>query len=392
MRKIFIALILFCISMPVYANGFTNFFKDFFAPATEKFIKIEKDVRLNTLQQVQQKTNDIWFMKDTNIIKYFSLPMRTRKLVEKEDGKLYPYPNREEEFKKLTPESFDKAFAVNKKYIDEYYNTFKSNKNNMAQNKQICDDLYEDFYKQYNDISVYLEKIHKEEFDNYRNNLNRKTLNLAIRATDGKDYPIYRCGKGCPDPKKLCRTEDWVLKCDLVFNDLEGVEVLENWEELIPEDRTKSKIFDIYKSLYDNIAYLEKVQNEIKNYSIDYETQKLKKYYKKYGNIKKCNGTIATYFTIGVDTPQKGCYYDVPVTIFQKVPGGFLANDPYSDYAGLAYIVSGTKDPRGTYYFPLRLLYQGGFYNYTNLLGEFTKVDKFIIIDIPNEDFYFINK
>lgn len=383
MKKIIIAIMLFFAASPVWANWFT----DFFSPTTERFIKIEKDVRLNTLQQIQQKTNDIWFMKDTNIIKYFSMPMRTRKLVEKEDCKLYPYPNREEEFKKLAPGSFDKAFAVNKKYIDEYYNTFKSNKNNMAQNKQICDDLYEDFYKQYNDISIYFEKIHKEEFDNYRNNLNRKTLNLTIRATDGKDYPIYRCGKGCPDPKKICRTEDQVLKCDLVFNDLEGIEVLENWEELIPKDKTKSKIFDIYKALYDNIAYLEKVQNEIKNYSINYETQKLKNYYKAYGSIKLCRQRLDDPFTLA-HIPEKGCYYLLPIEVFQKVPGGYLIND-LIDYDGPAFMVSNKNISRGTQFMG-RLLYQGEKYSYTSLSGEYLTVYKYRLINPPKDNFYFI--
>lgn len=42
MRKIFIALILFCISMPVYANGFTDFFKDFTKTPKEDFYFINK--------------------------------------------------------------------------------------------------------------------------------------------------------------------------------------------------------------------------------------------------------------------------------------------------------------------------------------------------------------
>ena len=388
-KKFLVIIILFSFGNAVSANSFTTYIKQCFESPDKKFIRAEQKIYTLTIDDANQKINNIWFMKDENINKIFKSSMRTRYSIKKDDGIYYSYPDRAEEFEKLAPQTFDKAFEVNNKYIQEYYNDFLKNKNNMENNKQIYDDLYNDFIIPYSELSKYIMSIYKNAFFNYQNNLYEKTENLVMQGTDGKYYQIYNCSY-YSDPKRLTRTEDREFKCYIIFNNLENVKTIKSQEELtnqiLQQNNYALQIGTIFNK---NSEYLQKIQNEIKNYSVEYETKKAQNFYKSYGNIKKCNGTFNTYFSIGYP-PEKGCYYDLPIEIFQKVPNGYLILDPL-DYNGLAFIQSNKNYQRGTQ-IQARLLYQGGTYNYISLLGENLSVYKYKIINIPKEKFFFVDK
>ena len=386
MKKVIILLFLLSLAMPVYAGGFKDFIKKQFMPADQKFVIVEEEVRAQTLRNLNKRLEDFYYMRDEHLIELFSQPLLLRDISFDAQTNI----GRMNEFKEQNFKNFDEAFNLDKRYIQQMYAEFMKNKNNMEKNKEICDDIYDDFIVPYNKISEYIKSIYNEELFNYRKTLYNRTSNLTLQAKDGKYYGILNCGETCPDPKKVCRTQDRIYMCNLVFDELNNVSIIENAEELIKLNSINNDLgYKIATNFNKNAKYVQDIQNEIKDYSIKYETQKLKNYYKNYRNIKKCNGTFATYFSLG-SSPQKGCYYDVFVEIFQKVPGGYFAFDP-NEYAGIGFIETNKNIPRGKQFWT-RLLYQGGTYSYTSLLGEYLTVYKYKIINTPKEQFYFINK
>lgn len=270
---------------------------------------------------------------------------------------------------------------------------FLKNKNNMAQNRGLYESIKEDFIDIYCELKkLFMEGIYKSEFYNYQGELYKRNKNIIVGQVGHfeKSYLIYyKEGIFADSGKNIyklgthaCYINNGYYKC---------VNYIENWQEFKNGflEQRRPTLNNILSVIDENIKNATKNQDEIKDYSISYETKKLDNFYKsKYGNVKKC-GDISNVILKGT-SPQTTCYYDADsLEVLQVVNGGILARD-YDWDSNRIFVTTNKKLVDGDNYSG-RLLYKG-IYKYTSIMGAPTTVRRFQEIPLPQENFYFIYK
>lgn len=355
--------------MPVYAGGFKDFIKKQFMPADQKFIIVEKDIKEQIFSTLEQTFIDVWNLN------------REEFLSNKEF---------KQELDEIGAKTYKDVFNRDKNCVNDLYNEFLKNKNNIAQNKEIYKDLGENFLDPYKEFkSILNTEIYKQAYIKYKEKLDARTWNLTSYAdsnngkTDWTKYHFYHCSQPTKDKP--------YLTCKPNFRD---VFILEDWRQLKKEFLNKDLkvVNDIFSIMDENIAYVQKIRNEIWDYSKLYEEKKLSNYYKKYGNIK--NGGNIRNVIVGGEIPQTGYYYDTlvtPLEVQQVINGGVLACDAFRGWeSNNVYIMTNRKLVDGDT-FTGRFLYKGIF-KYTNVFGAQLTVRKFQEITVPSDNFYFVEK
>lgn len=355
MRKIIIAILLLCLSLPVYAGYWE----------IKEFNKLEEQVMEDVYNDLQSKIENFW-------------NLRSEKFSE---------PDLKKQIEATNAKTFSDTFIIDKKGLQEYYEMFLKEKNNMAQNRALYESIKEDFLDIYYALDkTFTENMYKAEFYNYQQTLYEKNKKIYVsNITYIYDY----VGTDSTSNKKIYKLSN--RSATVKDGQYIAARVIENWQQfktgfLAQEQPTLKNILNI---IDENIKNAQKVQDEIKNYSIAYEQKKLKNYYKsRYGNVKNC-GDISNVIIKGT-SPQTGCYYDAnPLKVLQVINGGILARD-YDWDSNRIFIITNNKYVDGDNY-KGRLLYKG-IYNYTSVMGAPVTVRKFQEITIPNDNFYFINK
>lgn len=358
MKKMLITFLLLILTMPAYAG--------FWDTPQDQFNKLEAQVRQEAYSNLKAKIEDYWNLKGENFANE-----ELQKQINENNVKIFP-----------------DTFIVDKKGIEEYHENFLKNKNNMSQNRALYESLNKDFINIYLELKkLFTENIYKNEFYNYQETLYKKNKNISVNAVY-IDYHKYNYIYDCKDTDSTTGLKLYKLRGAYIDR---GVNVINDWRQfkvgfLAQEQPTLKNILNIVD---ENIKNAQKVQDEIKNYSIAYETKKLENFYKsKYGNVKNC-GDISNVILKGT-SPQMGCYYDTDtLEVLQVINGGILARD-YDWNSNRIFIVTNKKVVDGDAYSG-RLLYKG-IYKYTSIMGAPVTVRKFQEIPLPQENFYFIYK
>ncbi|MBO5737839.1 hypothetical protein J6R97_00705 [bacterium] len=238
-----------------------------------------------------------------------------------------------------------KAYEKDNKDIQDMYQKFKANKNNMYQNRLLYE-MAHDFAKDNENI-----------FETQLNNLFRAHNHYKYTSKYGR-YSYY-----------------------LTFEDKE----LEQYG-----------IVQIYK-IKNMYKEWERIADEVWNYSYDYETKKRDNYYKsKYNAVY--GGNIDTLLLAPYSSPKIGEYYttQMHLNVLQALNGGVLVSSGqahaygYQPHFKNAYIVTNKSYVTGqniTGYFQYI-----GTYTYTTTLGAKNTVWKFKEITPPSDTFYFVHK
>ncbi len=245
--------------------------------------------------------------------------------------------------------------SINSKTLQLQKN-FYTNKNDMRKNKMYIDTLH-----QYDkDLSSLLHNIH-EDFNNV---VSKYSLEIS------GDY-------------FTCLEQNYLVKYT------------------IPNARILS---DIVISKNQCQSLIRELVDEIQEYSIAYETQKVKNFKNKYVTNKIFDLDDKLAFQ-GIGALKTNTLYVAKLKVFQILQNGFLAYTYFGD-GNIIFVqtnLNNRLEPGDMFVPHLFLKHNGKMYSYRSLLGSYNSVPVFTIVDknefykmtnIPTiaEEFYFVEK
>lgn len=352
MKKFILLLLVIFINQPAFALK-NNILSDLFASSDMVFIKKENVAYEKCYKNLGQQFAEVWNLQN-------------KEFLENDTFK--------NDIKKNNIKNFADCFIkIDNKELDDIYKEFQENKNNIYNNKILYDNLYEDFIFYYDKLSEkYVDDIYKNGYKQYIDD---------FLSQFPRDWNV------------MCLKND-KYSCVLSYN-IPNLEYLKSWEEL--KDKTINDknldVGNIYNVINEYKTKATSIAQQIQDYSIKYETNKVKNFYKsKYLNISN-SGIMLEDIIVGNDVPQKNEYYDsyMPLEIVQVMPNGVIVKNSFSEWNSKYIFVLTNKNYVDKQLIQGRFLYRG-IYRYKTVLGSTATIYKFEEIPYPTGEYYFINK
>lgn len=241
--------------------------------------------------------------------------------------------------------------------IDEYYQLFLKDKNNMKNNR-ILYDILDEKYKQYH-------KVHLDYNSTFSNTFLAECSSTVESGRQG-------------------------------------------FEEFLEKNPCELESINIYSAFHKNYKRISEIKDEIYKYSKTYEQNKYKEWAKR-NNKKPLCGALEPYIYYPyASQPSIGCIYtappgSLPIYVFQTVPGGVILTGSTRVMAQYGFSLNNIFLQTSQHFANNQRIHSfmaefKGYYDYTTVLGVRKRIYKFYRLGqkeidanftIPGQPFYF---